>query len=150
MVRLNLPEYPVKTRTQGKQHQIFDLVRKKYVRLTPEEWVRQHFINYLVNDLSYPKSLVRIESGLTYNQLEKRSDIIVFDKNIKPFLLVECKATNVKLSNQTFDQLSLYNQSINARYLVITNGLKHYCCSIDYNSNSYKFQDRVPAFELNN
>ncbi|GJM30163.1 MAG: restriction endonuclease subunit R [Cyclobacteriaceae bacterium] len=148
MIKLNLPDYPLKTRCQGNQDFIFDQFRKKYVLLTPEEWVRQHFLNYLVNDLGYPKSLVKVESGLSVNRMGKRTDILVYSQQIKPFLLIECKAANVPLSDKTFDQLSLYNQAIRAEYLVITNGIKHYCCFMDYETNSYQFQSQLPAYNL--
>ena len=147
MDELNLPHYPVQSKTEGGQNWIFDGFRKKYVVLTPEEWVRQHFLNYLVNDLGYPKSLVKVESGLKVNRMDKRTDIIVYNREARPFLLVECKSAKVALTDKVFNQLSIYNKGIKARYLVITNGLKHYCCCMDYNSNSYQFQSQLPIFE---
>lgn len=146
MTRLNLPEYPVNTKLQDNQTFIFDQFRKKYILLTPEEWVRQHFLNYLIEYLCYPRSLIKVEGGLQVNSLAKRSDILVYDNEVKPHLLIECKAAHVKLNNKTFDQLSAYNQTIKAKYLVITNGLKHYCCLMDYVRNSYQFQKAVPAY----
>ncbi len=146
MDKLNLPNYPVQSKTEGGQNWIFDRFRKKYVVLTPEEWVRQHFLNYLVNDLGYPKSLVKVERGLMVNKMDKRTDIIVYNREARPFLLVECKSTQVALTGKVFDQLSIYNKAVKARYLVITNGIKHYCCCMDYSSNSYQFQPKIPAF----
>jgi hypothetical protein len=146
MMQLNLPDYPVKTKLQGNQSFIFDQFRKKYVILTPEEWVRQHFLNYLVKDLGYPKSLVRVETGLMVNSMSRRTDIIVYNQQVKPSLLIECKAATVSLGDKTFDQLSIYNQRIKAKYLIITNGLKHYCCFMDYKTNSYQFQTHLPVY----
>ena len=117
--------------------------------LTPEEWVRQHFLNYLINDLNYPKALIKVESGLKVNSMGKRTDIMVYNRQAKPFLLVECKSAEVALSGKVFDQLSVYNKAIRAQYLVITNGIKHYCCGMDYSSNTYQFQDQIPTFEDN-
>jgi hypothetical protein len=148
MVQLNLPDYPVKTRLQDNQQLIFDRIRKKYVVLTPEEWVRQHFLNYLINDLEYPRSLVRVESGLSVNNMGKRTDILVYDKKVRPYMLIECKAAHIALSHKAMEQLSLYNQTIKAQYLVLTNGLKHYCCCMDYETNSYKFQSGLPSYNI--
>lgn len=146
MHQLNLPDYPVQSKIEGGQSWIFDRFRKKYVVLTPEEWVRQHFLNYLVSELGYPKSLVKVESGLKVNKMDKRTDIIVYNREARPFLLVECKSSQVALTDKVFNQLSIYNKAIKARYLVITNGLKHYCCCMDYRSNSYTFQSQLPVF----
>ena len=146
MTKLNLPEYPIQIQAKGQHRYVFDEFRKKYVVLTPEEFVRQHFLHYLVNELSYPKSLIKVESGLKYNQMSKRSDIIVFDRQARPLLLVECKSTKVPLDGKVFDQLSVYNQSVKAKYLVITNGLKHFCCRLDYQSQSYSFIPEIPSF----
>ena len=147
MHKLNLPEYPVQTKTEDGYEWIFDRFRKKYIVLTPEEWVRQHFLNYLVNELNYPKELIKVEGGLKVNRMIKRTDIMVYSRAAKPFLLVECKSSKVALSGKVFSQLSVYNQAVKAQYLVITNGLKHFCCGIDYTSNSYKFQPHLPVFE---
>ena len=146
MTKLNLPEYPIRIRTQGQRRYVFDEFRKKYVVLTPEEYVRQHFLHYLVNELSYPKSLIKVESGIKYNRMSKRTDITVYDRQARPFLLVECKSTKVDLDGKVFDQLSVYNQTIKANYLVVTNGLKHFCCRLDYQAQSYSFVQEIPSF----
>ena len=143
---LNLPQYPLEVKTAGAQEVVFDKIRKKYVVLTPEEWVRQHFVNYLIYDLKYPKSLIKIESGMVVNNLGKRTDIVVYNQAIEPFLLVECKASRVNLNNKAMEQLGIYNRTLKAQYLVLTNGLKHYCCSMDYETGSYKFQSELPSF----
>ena len=118
---LNLPVADLSIKTiDGKEH-IFDILRKKHLVLTPEEWVRQHFVHLLLNQYKYPKSLFKIESGLKYNQRNKRSDILVFDRSGNPFLLVECKAHNVKVTQSAFDQAAVYNQTIKAPYLCAHN-----------------------------
>ena len=144
---LNLPQYPLDIKTGGAQEVVFDKIRKKYVVLTPEEWVRQHFVNYLIYDLKYPKSLIKIESGMVVNNLGKRTDIVVYNRAIEPLLLVECKASRVLLNDKAMEQLAIYNRTMKAEFLVLTNGLKHYCCKMDYDSASYQFQSELPHFK---
>ncbi|MBL7883379.1 MAG: type I restriction enzyme HsdR N-terminal domain-containing protein [Bacteroidia bacterium] len=146
MQELNLPQYPFKIREFESKVQIFDSIRKKYLVLTPEEWVRQHFIQYLIQEKNYPQSLITIEIGLKYNQLQKRADILVYNKQGKPYLMVECKAPEVKISQDTFHQIALYNMVFKVNYLVVTNGLYHYCCEMDYHQNTYRFLPEIPLF----
>jgi hypothetical protein len=131
----------------GEKVEIFDSIRKKYVVLTPEEWVRQHFVNYLVNHLHYPKSLIKLEGGLKYNTLSKRSDIVVYDRKGNPFMLVECKSKDVKLNQKVVNQISIYNLKIGAPYQVITNGLIHYCYRINELSKECVFLNSLPEYE---
>jgi len=147
MINLNLPNIDCNIRKKGANVEIFDIIRKKYIVLTPEEWVRQHFVHYLINHLNYPKSLFRVESGLSYNRLSKRSDILVYNNEMHPFLLVECKSFSVTIKQQGFDQLSIYNSKIRAKYLVLTNGLKHFCCTYDDDQNTYNFLKEIPAYK---
>ena len=126
MIKLNLPSYDYLVKKQNDAIYIYDLVRKKYILLTPEEWVRQHFLNYLITHISVPVSMISIESSLKYNKLSKRADILVYSNNGLPLLLVECKAPVVQLSADTLLQLSTYNQKLNAPYLAITNGITNY------------------------
>jgi hypothetical protein len=125
MLKLNLPEYDYLIKNKNDKLLIFDLVRKKYVALTPEEWVRQHFLNYLLNYLDVPKNLVSVEGGLKYNRLSKRSDILVFSLSGNPLLLVECKAPTQVIDNTVIFQLGTYNSKIQAPFLASTNGLMH-------------------------
>lgn len=127
MFKLNLPDFNITVRKEEGKVWIFDIIRKKYIVLTPEEWVRQHFIHYLINELNYPKSLFRIEGSLTYNKLQKRSDIVIHDREGKPWMLVECKAPNIKLTQKAFNQVAVYNMTIGARYVAVTNGMVQYC-----------------------
>jgi len=147
MTSLNLPTYDFKVKKSEGKVWIFDPMRKKYVVLTPEEWVRQHFVNFLVQEHHYPKSLFRIEGGLTYNKLLKRSDILVYNREGKPWLLVECKSPTIKMSQRAFNQVAIYNMTIGAKYLAITNGIVHYCCVAPKPGEEGKFLDDFPEFE---
>ncbi|MEN8248205.1 MAG: type I restriction enzyme HsdR N-terminal domain-containing protein [Bacteroidota bacterium] len=147
MDKLNLPVYDLNIKeTEGKTV-IFDVIRKKFVVLTPEEWVRQHFVNYLIHHLGYSRSLISVEHGLKYNALAKRTDIIVYSNKGVPILLVECKAPEHKLGQKVMEQAMMYNKTVNADYLVITNGLEHSCLFIDRGSNELKFLSEIPSFE---
>ncbi|QRR01041.1 type I restriction enzyme HsdR N-terminal domain-containing protein [Dyadobacter sandarakinus] len=127
MESLNLPEFAYKVKqVNGKPH-IFDIIRRKFVTLTPEEWVRQHFIHLLITHYGYPKSLFAVETGMHYHTLAKRTDIMVLAGNALPFLLVECKAPFVKIGEATFAQISRYHFTLQPQYLAVTNGMSHYC-----------------------
>lgn len=147
MTALNLPPFQHQLQRRAGKVAIFDIIRRKYVALTPEEWVRQHFVHYLINQLAYPKSLISVETGLRYNQLSRRSDVLVHDRTGAPFMVVECKAATVPLSSQVFEQVAVYGQSLRTRYLAVTNGLHHYCCRMDYTTGTYAFQETLPEFE---
>jgi len=147
MQALNLPTYEFKYKAgEGGRMLIFDSIRKLYVPLTPEEWVRQHFVRFLSEEKKYPASLIAIELGLKYNQLKKRADILVYDTSGQPLLIVECKAPSVKITQDVFHQVAVYNMSFKVTYLVVTNGMDHYCCRMDYSSNSYQFLQMIPDF----
>ncbi|KAB1160006.1 MULTISPECIES: type I restriction enzyme HsdR N-terminal domain-containing protein [Tenacibaculum] len=146
MQKLNLPSYTFKTKSNENKMLIFDNLRKKYVVLTPEEWVRQHFVEYLVKEKNYPVSLIAIEKQLTINNRKKRTDILIFNSNGKPNIIVECKAPSVKITQDTFDQIARYNLKLDANYLVITNGLEHYYCSLDKENETYVFLRDIPSY----
>ena len=143
--KLNLPKFNFKNRLVDNTIQIFDEVRKGYFKLTPEEWVRQHVINYLAVYKNYPIGLMQVEKLIKYNNLNTRADLIVNDRDFSPVVLVECKAPNVKIGKDAFDQIAKYNFSLKAKYLFVTNGLKHYCCSINYASGETEFLNDIPA-----
>ena len=148
MYQLNLPKYePTLKKEEGKIW-IFDVIRKKYIVLTPEEWVRQHFVNYLITELKYPKSLFRIEGSLTYNKLQKRSDILIFDRSGKAWMLIECKSPTIKLNQKAFNQVAVYNMTIGAKYLAVTNGMAHFVCEAASLGNESKFLNSFPLFEV--
>ena len=147
MQPLNLPPFPCQTREQDGKTYIFDVLRKKYLVLTPEEWVRQHFVHMLIDRYRYPRTMIRTETGLHYNRMARRSDILVFDRQGGPFLLVECKAAHVKLSQEVFAQAARYNHVLKAPYLIITNGLSNFCCAVDHVRNDYQFLEDLPAYQ---
>ena len=147
MVKLNLPAYDVGLKNEQGKIFIFDLLRKRYVVLTPEEWVRQHFIHYLINHLKYPKALIKVEGGLVFNTLQKRSDIVVFNREGNPWMMIECKAPELKLSKRTIRQASIYNHSLKAKYIVITNGLSHICCEINWDNSATVVLDSMPQYD---
>jgi len=143
---LNLPSIDSKIKKEGGKLLIFDIIRKKYIVLTPEEWVRQHFIHFLISGKGYPRSLFKIESSLSFNKLQKRSDILVHDRLGKPWMLVECKSPSIKLSQKAFNQISVYNMTVGAKYLAVTNGMVHYCCEAPALGAEGKFLDVFPEF----
>lgn len=144
---LDLPDHGVKTNRADGGATVFDPVRRKWVALTPEEWVRQHFLQYLVNDLHCPLSLVKVECLLTLNGLTKRADLVVHDRGGAPLALVECKAPGVRLVQAVFDQAARYNLSFKVRWLMVTNGLQHYCCEVDHAQGTVRFHDRLLTYE---
>lgn len=146
MESLNLPKYEPRIDKRDGKLVIFDPIRKKWVVLTPEEWVRQHFVNYLIVNLGYPRSKLRVESGVSYNNLPKRSDIVFYDMELKPLVLIECKAASVKIDQKTFDQLGMYNKTLGAKYMIATNGLVHYACYKSATQNEFKFMKEIPAY----
>ncbi len=144
---LNFPTYKFKLKSSENKQYIFDVIRKKYVVLTPEEWVRQHTIVFLTDEKKYPKSLIAIEKQLEVNKLKKRTDILVFNTNGQPELIVECKAPTIKLTQASFDQIARYNLKLEANYLVVTNGLQHYFCKLDHQNERYIFLKEIPDYK---
>ena len=146
MTDLNLPACNFKIKSSENKRFIFDNIRKKYLVLTPEEWVRQHYVSYLRNEKKYPISLIAVEKQLTINGLKKRTDILVFNKQGTPEIIVECKAPAVEITQSTFDQIARYNLKLNAKYLVVTNGLQHYYCQMDFEKERYVFLKDIPSY----
>ena len=146
MQPLNLPTYSFKLKSEGGRNLIFDDIRRRYVALTPEEWVRQNFIRYLISEKSYPPALITLEKQFAYNKMVKRSDILVYNRKGDPVLMIECKATGVKVNQQVFDQIALYNLKFNVPYLIVTNGIHHYCCRYDVSQGGYRFLEEIPDY----
>lgn len=146
MQNLNFPSYTFRFKNSENKVAIFDEIRKKFVVLTPEEWVRQHVVQYLLLEKKYPKSLINVEKLVKVNDLNKRYDIVVFQPNGEIFLLIECKAPEVAISQETFDQIARYNLQLNAQYLMVTNGLNHYFCQMDFENEKYVFLKEAPEF----
>lgn len=147
MQKLNLPEYSFRIKTTEGKPLIFDSLRKKFVKLTPEEWVRQNFVQFLVTEKKYSPSLIVVEAGVKVNNNPQRADLVVFDRLGNPALVVEFKAPDVKISQQTFDQIVRYNMQLKVKFLIVSNGLEHYCCRINYAENSYEYLPGIPDFE---
>ena len=147
MQKLNLPEYTFRIKNENGKEFVFDELRKKFVRLSPEEWVRQNFIRFLVEEKHYRHSLMAVETLVNVNNNPLRADLVVFGKNGQPILAAEFKAPSVKISQDTFNQLVRYNMKLKVDFLIVSNGLSHFCCQIDYTHNSYQFLQEIPAFE---
>ncbi|HLU50986.1 MAG TPA: type I restriction enzyme HsdR N-terminal domain-containing protein [Flavobacteriaceae bacterium] len=147
MQQLNFPAYTFRFKSSENKILIFDEIRKKFVRLTPEEWVRQHVIQFLIHQKKYPKTLISVEKRITVAQLNKRYDIVVYTPEGDIQLLVECKAPEVTVSQEVFDQTARYNLLLKADYLMVTNGLQHYYCMMDYENQKYIFKKQLPDFQ---
>ena len=147
-IPLNLPSYPFKIKEEEASVFIFDDIRKKYLLLTPEEWVRQHVVKYLIHEKNYPKTLIKLEGGLKLNALQKRTDILIFDSSGKRVVLVECKAPSVNITQKVFDQIARYNFVHRTECLIVSNGLEHYCCQIDFEQKTYRFIPEIPDFNF--
>lgn len=143
---LNLPPVELRLRQEDNMIKVFDFIRKKYVALTPEEYVRQHFTNFLCNKLHYPAALTANEVSLDVNGMKKRCDTVVFNPDSSPLLIAEYKAPNVQITQNVFDQILRYNLTMRARYLIVSNGLTHFCAVIDYKNNSYNFIPSIPDY----
>ncbi|MBL0102973.1 MAG: type I restriction enzyme HsdR N-terminal domain-containing protein [Bacteroidetes bacterium] len=149
MPRLHFPEYRFKLQRPsdgGQSLKIFDIIRKKYVRLTPEEWVRQHLLHFLVKERNFPQSLISVEKKLLINNLEKRTDVVVYSTAMRPMILVECKAPTVTVTQAVFDQAARYNMSLKVDFFVITNGMETFVCKMDEEEQAYSFLREIPDY----
>lgn len=147
MQKLNLPDYDFRIRQHNGKHEIFDEIRKKYLLLNPEEWVRQNLIKFLISDREIPAGLISIEKGLKVNNLNKRTDIVIHNKKGLAVMIVECKAPSVKIDQKVFEQIARYNMSLKVPVLMVSNGLEHYTCKIDFENSRFSFLDHIPDFE---
>ena len=148
MQKLNFQQYDFRFKNSENKVSIFDEIRKKFIILTPEEWVRQHVVRFLLEEKKYPKSLINVEKVLKVNGLKKRYDAVVFNTAGEIQVLVECKAPEVKITQATFDQIARYNITMNAQYLMVTNGLNHYFCQMDFENEKYVFLPQLPDYNL--
>ena len=146
MLALNLPSFAVKIQQRNGKNLIFDPLRKKYVVLTPEEWVRQHFTHFLTDHKGYPKGLLANEIQLDLNGTKKRCDTVLFNKDLSARMIVEYKAPHIAITQAVFDQITRYNMVLKVDYLIVSNGINHYCCKIDYQSMSYSFLPDIPSY----
>lgn len=146
MQKLNFPSYNFRFKNTENKTLIFDEIRKKFVVLQPEEWVRQHCIKYLIEEKHYPKSLINVEKEIRINDLKKRYDIVIFNPDGSILLIVECKAPQIKITQGVFDQIARYNLELNATFLMVTNGINHYFCELDVNKKCFIFLKDIPNF----
>ena len=147
MKELNLPSYDVKIKGTREKPEIFDFLRRRFITLTPEEWVRQHFVHWLVEHKGYPQGLLGNEVALKCGDKTLRCDSILYDKEAKPKMIIEYKAPTVSVTQRVFNQISVYNLLLHVDYLVVSNGIQHYCCKMDYENQTYRFLDDIPDYE---
>jgi len=146
MQKLNLPIYSIKLKKEENKTLVFDPIRKKHIVLTPEEWVRQNFIQFLIEEKNYPASLMAVEMGIDLLNTKKRCDIVLYNTKGLPNMIVECKAPSIKISQDTFDQIARYNMTLKTNLLVVTNGLQHYICIMDHQNKRYHFLKEIPNY----
>ncbi len=146
MLALNFPTYDFRIKNRENKTYIFDPIRKKFVLLQPEEWVRQHVVQLLIREKNYPVSLINVEKELKVNQLKKRYDVVVYTPQGHITVIVECKAPSVRITQHTFDQIARYNLTLKADFLMVTNGLQHYFCRLDYTREKYIFLEDIPSY----
>ena len=145
-MEINLPPYDIKMREQGGKRQIFDFLRRKYVALTPEEWVRQHFVHFLINHKGYPQGLLANEVELKVGDKKLRCDTLLYNRALQPQMIIEYKAPHVEITQQVFNQITVYNHLLHVDFLVISNGLQHYCCRMNYENREYSFLRNIPDY----
>lgn len=147
MIKLNLPPYPVRLNEENGKQKIFDTLRRRYVALTPEEWVRQHFVHFLINHKHYPASLMANEVRLTIGEKSVRADSVLYDTRLRPRMIVEYKAPHIAITQKVFDQISVYNLLLHVDYLVVSNGMQTYACKMDYDNQKYLFLEDIPEYD---
>ena len=147
MIQLNLPDYPIRLSGTQEHPSIFDILRRKYVALTPEEWVRQHFIHFLINQKNYPATLLANEIKLRVGNKTLRADSVLYDRELRPRMIVEYKAPHIPITQKVFDQISAYNMLLHVDYLIVSNGLSHFCCKVAEDGKKYLFIDHIPTYE---
>jgi len=147
MSGLNLPPFDLKIKKQNNKNYVFDRLRKQFTRLTPEEYVRQHFINYLIEYKNYSEALMANEVVIEVGNLKKRCDTVLYDRFMNPILVVEYKSPAVKITQETFEQIVLYNTTLQVPWLIVSNGLQHFCCKIDYENGDYRFNSEIPNYQ---
>ena len=147
MFELNLPSFDKKITMKDDKPFILDVIRRQYVVLTPEEWVRQHFVHFLIHHKGYPQSLMANEVQLKLNGMSRRCDTVVYDRTLQPRVIVEYKAPTVNITQKVFDQICRYNMVLQVDYLIVSNGLAHYCCKVDNENQTYTFLQEIPVYE---
>ncbi|MFT5714142.1 MAG: putative type IV restriction endonuclease [Flavobacterium sp.] len=148
MQKLNFYSYSFRFKNSENKVSIFDEIRKKFIVLTPEEWVRQHVVKFLLEEKKYPRSHLNVEKVLKVNGLRKRYDVVVYNPDGSICVLIECKAPEIKIAQATFDQIARYNMTMNAQFLMVTNGLDHYFCKMDFENEKYQFLAGLPNYTI--
>lgn len=146
MILLNLPKFEIKVTGTQKRQKILDILRRKYVALTPEEWVRQHFIHFLIEHKGYPSALMANEVALSCGNKRLRADTVLYDRSLHPRMIIEYKAPTIKISKRVFEQITAYNMLLHVDYLVVSNGIDHYCCQMNYEEHTYTFLNTIPEY----
>ena len=146
MLDLNLPPFNINVKKMDGKLLVFDCLRRKFVALTPEEWVRQHFVNYLISEKGYPQALIANEIQINLNNQKKRCDSVVYNRELAPLMIVEYKSPDVNITQAVFDQIIRYNIVLRVDYLIVTNGLNHYCCKMDYDSQTFSYLPDIPLY----
>lgn len=146
MLELNLPSFDINVKKIGGKISILDPLRRKFVALTPEEWVRQHFVNFLLREKGYPAALIANEIQIDLNKLKKRCDSVVYNRDLSPLMIIEYKAPDVDITQQVFDQIVRYNIVLKVKYLIVSNGLNHYCCIMNYDKQSFNYLSDIPNY----
>lgn len=147
MYELNLPKYETQLGGTREKPEIFDFLRRRFVKLTPEEWVRQHFVHWLIEHKGYPKGLLGNEIELRVGEKRMRCDSVLYNQEMKPVMIIEYKAPTVALSQKVFDQISVYNMLLHVDYLMVSNGLQHFCCRMNYKHNNYNYLPDIPNYD---
>ena len=146
MLELNLPSFDINVKKIGGKLSILDPLRRKFVALTPEEWVRQHFVNFLLREKGYPAALIANEIQIDLNKLKKRCDSVVYNRDLSPLMIIEYKAPDVDITQQVFDQIVRYNIVLKVKYMIVSNGLNHYCCIMNYDKQSFNYLSDIPNY----
>lgn len=146
MLELNLPPFDINVKKAAGKLTVFDALRRKYVALTPEEWVRQHFVNYLITEKGYPRSLIANEIQVNLNGLNRRCDSVIYSREVSPIVIVEYKSPDVAITQAVFDQIVRYNIVLKVKYLIVSNGLNHYCCKMDYTTQTFQYLADIPNY----
>ncbi|MDR1089583.1 MAG: type I restriction enzyme HsdR N-terminal domain-containing protein [Prevotella sp.] len=146
MLKLNLPPFDINVKKVNGRLSVFDPIRRKFVTLTPEEWVRQHFVNFLLTEKEYPQTLISNEIQIDLNGRKKRCDSVVYNRELAPVMIIEYKAPDVNISQTVFDQIVGYNIVLKVKYMIVSNGLNHYCCRMDYQKQTYEYLPEIPSY----
>ncbi|GAB6008107.1 type I restriction enzyme HsdR N-terminal domain-containing protein [Dysgonomonas reticulitermitis] len=146
MLKLNLPPFDINVKKVNGKASVFDPIRRKFVTLTPEEWVRQHFVNFLLTEKGYPQTLIANEIQIDLNGQKKRCDSVIYDRGLSPAMIIEYKSPDVNITQTVFDQIVRYNIVLKVKYLIVSNGLNHYCCQMDYQKQTYEYLPEIPSY----